>query len=363
MKSNHSDSTFLQRYHLCFVVVLTMMFMFVMFMSIRQQGLGALQESFFKKSFLIANFNRLRMKVGDRVFNNVLVGNDGWLQYIGDHNLDDYQNAMNFSPTELQATAATIQACHEYAREHNMGFLIVVPPNKATIYSDKMPEQIQPVSEIARIDQLNNYLKKHNIPEVLDLRPSLREARQQQDVFYKLGTHWNEYGAYIGYETIINTLSQDYPELKPYSAEFLRFRLNPSKLVRRGDMDTAKILQVNHLSLEPTLFFTRRLNKVYFQMDFSAPGKTPTYTRISWIPDSNLPSLLMYHDSFGAVGLNSYLGLNFSNAVYIHRNSSSVLFNRRIIEQFSPDIVIFEIVERNLFWIRHQIAGCIKDSN
>jgi len=360
MKPDHSDSTFLQRYHLCFVVTLIAMFVLVMFMSIRLQGWENLDKSFFQRNFLIGSFNRLRMKIGDHVFNNVLVGKDGWLQFTGNNNLDDYQNALNFSAAELQAVAATIQACHEYAREHNMTFLIVVPPNKASIYPDKMPEQIQPISRVARIDQLNNYLRKHNIPEVLDLRPALREARQQQDVYYKLGTHWNEYGAYIAYDAIINTLSQDYPELEPYSAKFLRFRLNPAKLIERGDMDTARILQVNHLSLEPTLFFTRKLNDVYFQLDFPVPRGIPTYTRISWIPDSNLPSLLMYYDSFGRVGLNSYLGLNFSKVFYIHRNSSSVFFNRQTIEQFSPDIVIFEIVERNLIWIRNEISGCIK---
>lgn len=354
MKPDHSDSTSLQRYHLFFVVVLTTMFVLVMFMSVRLQGLGNLDESFFQRNFLIGSFNRLRMKIGDHVFNNVLVGKNGWLQFTGEHNLDDYQNALNFSTTELQAVAATIQACHEFAREHNITFLIVVAPNKESIYPDKLPEQIQPISDLSRIDQLNNYLKKHRIPEVLDLRPALREARQQQDVYYKLGTHWNEYGAYIAYEVIINTLSKDYPELEPYSAKFLRFRLKP-----RGDMGIARILQLKHLSAEPALFFTRDLNVVYSQINFPIPPMTETYHRISWIPGSNLPSLLMYHDSFGLTGLNHYLGLNFSKVFYIHRNSS-VFFTRQAIEQFSPDIVIFEIVGRSLIGIRNQIAECKK---
>ncbi len=360
MKSAHSDSTFLQRYHLCFVLVLTMMFVLLMFMSVRQQGLGALDEGFFQRNVLIGSFNRLRMKIGDRVFNNVLVGKDGWLQFTGDHNLDDYQNALNFSAAELQAIAATIQACHEYARERNMTFLIVVPPNKASVYPDKMPKQIQPVSELARIDQLNNYLRKHNIPGVLDLRPALREARRQQDVYYKLGTHWNEYGAYIAYDTIIHTLARDYPDLEPYSAKFLRFHRNPEELIWRGDIDTARILQLNHLPLEPTLFFTRNLGEVYSTIDFPNANTTYSYHRVSWIPNSQLPSVLIYHDSFGDVGLNNFLGLNFSKAYYIHRNSAPAFLNWQTIEQFSPDIVIFEIIERNLMGIQGEIAGCTK---
>jgi hypothetical protein len=350
----------LQRYHLCFVVFLTTIFVSVMFISVRLQGLGNLDKSFFQRNFLIGSFNRLRMKIGDRVFNNVLVGKDGWLQFTGDHNLDDYQNALNFSAAELRTVAATIQACHQYARERNMTFLIVVPPNKASIYPDKMPEQMQPVVDLSRIDQLNNYLRTHNIPEVVDLRPALREARQQQDVYYKLGTHWNEYGAYIAYDTIIHTLAKDYPDLEPYSAKFLRFRRNPAELLWRGDIDTARILQLNHLSLEPTLFFTRNLGEVYSTIDFPNANTTYSYHRVSWIPDSRLPSLLIYHDSFGDVGLNNFLGLSFSKVHYIHRNSAPAFLNWKTIEQFSPDIILFEIVERNLMGIQSEIAGCTK---
>ena len=54
------------------------------------------------------------------------------------------------------------------------------------------------------------------MPVIVDLRPALKAARQDQDVYYKTNTHWNGYGAFIAYTTIINALGSSYPELKPY---------------------------------------------------------------------------------------------------------------------------------------------------
>jgi len=359
MKPDQSNSPIVAAYHLGYVLVLTVLFLFLMLLTGKQQGLEKFEEGFFQRDHLIQNFNRLRMKVGDHVFNNVLIGKDGWMEYTGDHNLDDYQNVLNFSPQGLEAVAATIQECNQYAREHNMTFLIAVAPNKASIYPDKLPEQIQPVSDVSPVDQLNSFLRSHNIPEVLDLRPALRAGRQQGDVYYKMGTHWNEYGAYVAYETIINFLSQTYPDLDPYPAKFFRFRGNNS--ISRGDRELAGMLKATHLLLEPMLFSTRDLNEVYYETDFHLPITIHSFHKISWIPDSHLPSLLMYHDSFGDANLNGFLALNFSKGYYIHRNSASVFLNWPAIEQFSPNVVIYEIVERNLIWIQGEIAGCTQE--
>ena len=350
-------------YHLGYVVVLIALFLSVMFLTSKQQGFGKFEEGFFQRNSLIQAFNRLRMKIGDRVFNNALVGKDGWMELTGNRNLDDYQNFLNFSPKTLQKTAQAIQDCYRYAQEHNMTFLIVVAPNKASIYPDKLPDPIRPLSSLSRVDQLNNYLRAHHIPEVLDLRPVLRGARQQHQVYYRMGTHWNEYGAYIAYETIINVVSRSHPGLEPYSEKFFRFRSNPEKAIFRADMGVAQMLHARHLSLEPNLFATRDMDGLFHKVDFPIsplPGTRiiPGYHTMSWIPNSDLPTLLIYHDSFGIAGLNDFLALNFSKVFYIYRGDSSIFLSRQMIDQFSPDVVIYQVVERQLDTIQTQLQGC-----
>jgi alginate O-acetyltransferase complex protein AlgJ len=347
-------------YQACFVLLLTLGFSFVMFMSSTSQGFAKFEEGFFQRNYLIENFNRLRIKLGDRVINSVLVGNDGWLEFTRGRNLDDYQNVIPFSAADLEALAGTMQACYRYAEGHDITFLVVMAPNKASIYPDKLPEQIRPLSDTSRLDQLNSYLRAHQIPEVLDLRTALREARKQREVYYKLGTHWNEYGAYIAYKTILQALSQSHPDVIPYPAKFFRFRsLPPGEIRSAGDI--ARLIQANYLVFEPVLFSTRDTQDLFRAIDFPASGTIPGYHKMTWIPDSELPALLIYHDSFGPVGLNNFLAMNFSKVFYIQRSLSSGPLDKRVIEQFTPDILIYEVVERNLHVIQNQLSGCAEE--
>jgi hypothetical protein len=356
MKPGQSDSKPAQAYHVGFVVVLTLMFLFVMMMSSNLQGFGKFEESFFQRNVLIQNYNRLRIKLGDRVLNNVLIGKNGWIEFTGGRNLDAYQNVLKFSPEDLKTFAQTIRNCHEYAREQDITFLMVVAPNKASIYSDKLPDQIQRLSDVSQLDQLNKYLRKQNIPQVLDLRPALLDARKSQETYYPVGTHWNAYGAYVAYETIINALSQDHPNLEPYSAKFFRIRyISPGASVTR-DKDIALLIKANYLVPESALFSTRDISGLVNKVDF--PDADNGYHEISWIPDSDLPSLLIFHDSFGNADLNDFLSLNFSKAFYIHRDAASSFLNKQIINQFSPDILIYQVVERNLKAIQNDLVGC-----
>ena len=355
MKSNPSTSSSERAYYTGYVIVLLLLFLSVGFMGVRQ-GSGSPDDNFFLKNLLIESFNRIRLRLGDRVFNHVLAGKNGWMEFTADHNLDDYQNVQPLSRKSLRIMGRNIRSCYKYAQEQGITFLIVVPPNKASIYPDKLPDQIQPLSEQSRLDQLNEYLEGHGIAKVLDLRPALREARQQQDVYYQRGTHWNETGAYAAYSEIIETLAVDHPELVPYPYEFLRFREGTRSANSGGDREIARMIQANYLSLEPTLFATRDLLEIVNQIDL--PGTTIGYHRMTWIPGSNLPTLMMFHDSFGVAALNSFLSLNFSRASYIFRQESADFLNRKTIEMFAPDVVIYEVVERNLNVMEENLAGC-----
>ena len=57
---------------------------------------------------------------------------------------------------------------------------------------------------------------------------------------------------------------------------------------------------------------------------------------------------IIYHDSFGG-GLKPYLSLHFSNSLFLHKGSQqNDLFSYAFIDQFDPDVIIIEIVERDL---------------
>ncbi|NOT05388.1 MAG: hypothetical protein HOP27_12400 [Anaerolineales bacterium] len=327
------------RYTQFFVLSILCAIIYVMTQSI-SLGTTKIQENLYKKDFLIERVTLLRMKIGDRIFPQTLIGKDGWMEYTGGGNLDDFQNVKELDNKKI--LGEKLGTLNQYLESQGITLLIVVTPNKATIYPDKLPEQMKSLPTQSRLDSLISYLESNNLPVILDLRPALKKARQNQDVYYKTDTHWNGYGAFIAYTTIMNTLRGSYPELKPYETSDMELvTKNPDILgIPRA------LMHVNFIT-ETSFFFTPKELFVQTLHPTLPPGDTFGYNQYSWISDSKLPSLLMFHDSFGSLYLNNYLSMNFGKSHFIQNNMPKYLTEESI-QQFKPDIIVIEIVERNL---------------
>lgn len=341
-KISHRHKT----YDTFFVIVLLSLHLGAMFMG-ASKGFDNLEGNFPYKQALIRNYNRLKLKLGDRVFPTVLIGKDGWMDYTAGRNLDDIQNVNNFSNSFLRELGQAVNSCYQFAREKNFTFLIVIAPNKASIYPDKLPDGIEIIGDVSRFDQINAFLRTEGIPEFLDLRPALRNARTTHDVYYKTDTHWNGYGAYTAYHEIINSLSEHRPSLSPYPEDFFRIRQKPSEI-----QGLAKLIQADYI-LEPVIGLGKPFDGQIQLLDFH--GQTQ-FTSI--ISDDKLPSLLMFHDSFGDL-LKPFMSFNFSKGHYYYRAESNLTLNRDLISLHDPDIVIYEVVERNLERVPDELRGCI----
>lgn len=324
------------RYTQFFVLVMLCSLIYVMVQSV---GSGAtnFQDHLYKKDFLIEKSNLLRMKIGNKVFPNVLLGKDGWMHYTGDGELNYFQNTTKMENED--ELVEKLKNLNQYLESRGITLLIVVAPDKSTIYPDMLPEQIKPLSTQSWLDSLLSYSRNKDMPVIVDLRPTLQIARQDQDVFYKTDTHWNGYGAFAAYTTIINVLRSSYPELKPYEISNLNL-----KLVAKPDIhDTPKMLGISTIK-EPTVFIAPK--KPFVQT--LHPTEYYGYNQFSSLQDSNLPVLLSFHDSQGAHYLNDYLSMNFGKSYFIHYLSLPQYLTKESIEQFKPNIIVIEIVERGL---------------
>jgi len=92
-------------------------------------------------------------------------------------------------------------------------YLVAVVPNKNTIYSEYMPDSIRKFRNTTRLDQLLDHMREHSPLKILDLREALFKAKSEYPVYWKTDSHWNSYGAYIGYVEIIRQLSAYLPAL------------------------------------------------------------------------------------------------------------------------------------------------------
>ena len=176
-------------------------------------SIDTFEKSFLGHDLLIEDFNTLRLRLGDRVFPNVIIGKDGWLFYTADRSIDDYQGTNAYHVRELEDYQKRFDALFGQLQQKGILLVMVIAPDKSTIYPEYMPDQIIKIGSKSRLDQFVDYMHKYGKTPVIDLRLDLIEASKTEQMYYKTDTHWDPNAQYIAYKNIISVLSQHYPEL------------------------------------------------------------------------------------------------------------------------------------------------------
>lgn len=302
-------------------------------------GIAGFDSSFWGRRKLIANYADLRLALGDRVFPNVLVGEDGWMVFTAERSMDDYQNTFELSDEQLHTITSQLAEFQSRLATRGITLLVVIAPNKTTIYPEIVPGEIDQRSEISRLDRLTAHLQQNLPGLVLDLRPVLSEGRAARDVYYKTDTHWNDYGMFLAYQAIMRELAQERPELAPYPLEMFDLTEESPEVLDLAANTGSVTLREPLLQIRPRFELPLQAR----QMD---AGDRKVFT--SWmVGDDSLPRLLMYHDSFG-FRLFGLLGMHFSNAVSVPHYSGRSIWSTNWVEQQDPDVVIIEFAERYL---------------
>lgn len=290
---------------------------------------------------LIAPINRtysyIRRDIfGERVFDKTVIGKDRWLIYTAEGSIDDYQHVNAFSEADLMCLQQDLDMLNESLRKKGIKFLVVIPPNKNTIYPEYVPKEIPIAVAPSRYDQLVEYMRRHGKTQILDLRPALLEARKTHVVYFARDTHWNDYGAFVGYQQIMLALQADFPILKPRPLSDFQQTTQTGVALDLAQIMAAPELQTDDIVLLP--LYTS--NTTYTQTKYGYRRLT-----IGTNPNTALPKIVIYHDSFFNRMID-WVGDHFQKSVFIPVNSSSEIWNFSWINRENPDIVILEFTER-----------------
>src|SRR5262249_35641167 len=122
----------------------------------------------------------------------VLVGNDGWLFYLGQGEEETMRHTRPFSHSELAAWASHFEARRAWLAERNIEYLVFIAPSKAEIYPEMVPKVYTHEYAESRQDQLLDALNRYTKVRCLDLRQSLYIAKSEMPwpLYYKTDTHW-----------------------------------------------------------------------------------------------------------------------------------------------------------------------------
>ena len=134
--------------------------------------------------------------LGTSISDKVIAGKDGWLLYGDDTVLRSYRRFKTFSDKELERLDKSLVLFNQWMTCQDIKFLLVIAPNKSTIYPDKMPGRYTRSVDKTAIDQVAESVKNTGVAFV-DIRNELENARlRAEEVYYKTDTHWNSWGAF-----------------------------------------------------------------------------------------------------------------------------------------------------------------------
>lgn len=251
----------------------------------------------------------------------VVLGTDGWLYYAP--TLDDYIGRA-MSAEELAHAAAYLASLQRAAENRGATFVFTIAPNKNSLYGENMPSYIPENHHEANAVRLRPYLEEYGVNYV-DLFSVFTERGEV--LYYRTDSHWTECGAALAADSLLSAAGKDTSYFDgPYSA---------------GVPHLGDLYEMLYPAGNEPEESERYAPGFAYSLSGDARGGNAMKIRSSC--EGREGVLLCWRDSFG-ISLYPYLADSFSEASFLRETS----YDPALIDETGADIVILEIVERNL---------------
>jgi len=147
---------------------------------------------------------------------HVLIGKEGWTFYTGNKSITQLEGKLPFSDSELANWRDCLVERNEFCRSLGIRYVVMIGPDKGTIYPEYLPDLVILGQGPSRLDCLCTALHAPEVT-VLDVRPALRAMKSTQQVYYTNDTHWNEIGGLVACNQLLAFLGRPTTELNEFT--------------------------------------------------------------------------------------------------------------------------------------------------
>lgn len=281
----------------------------------------------FRKNFIVLN-NKMKDFFNKKESKKAIVGKNDWAFYNGC--ISHYEGKVS-----EEIIDNFMERINRFKKNFsNIPIYVIVVPNKAFIYEQYLPDHVVKSSQrfktIEKLKLLKNIF-------VLDLYTVLKNNDKQ--TFMRYDTHWNGFGAYVGYKEIIKFLNKKGGYSLNTKRDIKEIKINYK---HRGDL-------ANMLS-KPSVFFENN-NTIIFEKAFArAIKKQKIKSKRRKIPNyinkKGKKRILVFHDSFLQHKLAKLLAETFSEIETIW--SFDFKKYQKKIKKIKPELILIEIVDRHI---------------
>lgn len=281
--------------------------------------------------------NFLKIEFLNSSSSDVIAGKEGYLFY--GKTMSDYMN-QTLSDRKIYNIARTVELVQNHVQNKGKKFVFTVAPNKNSIYPQFVRERYIKGNK-SNLDVLTNFLKEKSINYV-DLKEQF--LNDEQELYLKKDSHWNNLGALYGYNSIENGLGHAH---KTYNN--LEYKVQDNYI---GDLSKMAFPELS-ITCEQ-YYFDYELKDFRFKRPFGVKDNKMELQKlqgtdaekydsvISTIGRNGNNSLYMIRDSFGRALLPFFID-NYKETFIERINTPSTGF-----DDGNYDYFVWEIVERNL---------------
>lgn len=136
-----------------------------------------------------------------------LIGQDDWLFLFNDANnvCKQLSGDKGFDQSSLAHWVEQTASRQKICSEHGATYLLLIAPEKAVLYPDKLPEAMRPI-EARPVNQLLHAIgAQATVCYPVD---ALKQALHNRTIYNPTDTHWNDFGALVAVNTVLAAIGE-----------------------------------------------------------------------------------------------------------------------------------------------------------
>ncbi|MCX6250045.1 MAG: hypothetical protein NTX61_04760 [Bacteroidetes bacterium] len=268
----------------------------------------------------------------------VVMGTNHWF-FLGNSFSDVIKESKGitcFSEPQLDSIENNIETIRNDCRQRGIKLYVAIAPNKLTVYGQYLP--IIKSDRPTKLEQVINRMK-HDEINIIDLKRDFPRYSDKR-LYYLHGTHWNSFGGFIGYLTLMEFIVRDFPGLKVFSMHDFNLDTITSDTNDLTGMLSLKIPE-DEVIMKPKYLSTTTQEKARLPVP-DHYNRNPNEYEIRFVNNGKPLKALIFRDSFFNA-LIPFFKESFGESVFIWS-----AFDRNLIDVEKPDLIIYEVIEREI---------------
>jgi hypothetical protein len=312
-------------------------------------------DHFGGRQTLVTGYNFLHVRMGLSPSPRALIGKKGWMFLEQTHLTDANRGALPLSEEQLEQLFASFELRQSFLDARGIAFMVMPVPDKHSMFPEFLPSSVEFVGA-SRLDQFRRAMGRRNF-HFVDAYAALLAAKNAGDeIYFQTDSHWNSRGAWVAYQALMKRLHESGYQggtlIDESNVEFIRLGLyHPTDIVKNllglsGWIPEAHGIRARVTDSGEVRAFRGSDGKEYDYLYSAPPGQEKKHFVRTEPRDGS--RVLIYRDSYANAML-PFLVHSFDEVIYA-RAPKSMSFDPADIDRYDPDLVIYEFVERALFY-------------